>query len=150
MFTHTITDDILQDLIKAEVVSENQDYLEEKYAYRPLLGIAMYENDEATVSVELNLGEYGAEYFLCMKNPFDGEWNDVGYVTDLVVGGDDLTDRDCWTFVNVDFEDDDWEKQLMFEMSAVLHKICGMLDGCFIMSKDIMRAIKEAKRERDY
>ena len=109
----TLTDEVLQDLIKAEVVSENQEYLEEKYEDNPLWGLAVLEADN--IDVELNLGEYGAEYFICAKEE-DGEWESVGYV-------DDFFGPEEWTYCDVEFEDDDWKDQLEKEMIYVLNKV---------------------------
>ena len=106
----TLTSDVLQDLIKTETFGKYEDYFSEKYENNPLWGLAVMESDN--IDVELNLGEYGAEYFICAKRD-NGEWESLGYV-------DDFFGPEEWVYVDVDFEEDDWKEQLEKEMTHVL------------------------------
>ena len=106
-------------LIKSMTYSEHEAEFKERYwDAGPDKGVAVMEI--GYIDIELNLTEFGAEYFICVNTgkygDRDYDWESVGYVDDLFL---DVADPG-WKFVDVDFSAADWREQLERDMFETL------------------------------
>lgn len=116
----------LPDLIKSMQYSENEPYFHETFGDGGAqFGIARLEI--GNIDIELNLTEFGAEYFICVKQA-DGEWENAGYLEDLffdvvnVAWKRDLdADDPSWRRVDVNFDSTEWQDELEQDMFRTLN-----------------------------
>ena len=110
----------LPDLIKSMTQSDYENYFSEEYGDGGAqFGIAMLEI--GYIDIELNLTEYGVEYFICTKGK-DGDWESVGYVTDMAAANDIETASLDW-LCGVDFGSAEWKDELEQDMFRVLNEV---------------------------
>lgn len=123
-FTIDVTPTDYEWLLKSMNYSAHEAEFHEEYGeFGPDKGVAVME--VGYIDIELNLTEYGAEYFICVNTGENGDpiydWQSVGYVDDLFLNVADPG----WKYVDVDFSAADWRKQLERDMFETLDYVVG-------------------------